>query len=393
MRTVRIYLFLLLVVTTNLSAQSQLEPGEPAPGIHVTDWIANVPVDTTLTGKHIVLEFWATWCAPCIAAVPHLNALQARFDRPDLVFISVTDEPPARVNRLLQRVPFHSVVVSDQLGRTQRNFGNPDSGLEAFPLTVLLQPDRTLAWVGTPSDLTNTVMEEFLTGRLPPVNLIENRADTESAIRSNLPQTDEAFLELYAADPPLDTFIMYPVPAPNTSANWINIGRHAAFYAAATLPDIFQSSLGTTLAPTDALDSTYYYLLYLAPRGIDPPAGELERYVLNATGRRRDTFRRATTVYRTELTDRDRLQPTLSTLSTQSEDQGRYLFTGSTIREMLAALGDHHRVVFEGTQLPGGKYDFVIDVRSLAQTLGSLRRYGFRLTGNQRMVDAVRLLR
>jgi thiol-disulfide isomerase/thioredoxin len=45
-----------------------------------------------LKGKVVVLEFWATWCGPCVAAISHLNELADQFkDRP-VQFIAVTDE-------------------------------------------------------------------------------------------------------------------------------------------------------------------------------------------------------------------------------------------------------------------------------------------------------------
>jgi len=58
-----------------------------------------------LAGKAVVLEFWATWCAPCVAAIPHLNELATQFkDRP-VVFLSVSDETPSVVEAFLQKHP------------------------------------------------------------------------------------------------------------------------------------------------------------------------------------------------------------------------------------------------------------------------------------------------
>lgn len=66
----------------------------------ITDWIKNIPEDKNLNNKYIVLEFWATWCEPSIAAVPHLNQLQDEFKQNDLYFNSITDESIEKWNEL-----------------------------------------------------------------------------------------------------------------------------------------------------------------------------------------------------------------------------------------------------------------------------------------------------
>jgi thiol-disulfide isomerase/thioredoxin len=66
-----------------------------------------------LRGKIVLVNFWATWCPPCRAEMPNLDAIYTQYANQGLVILSITDENPSKVNSFLEGKDYHPPVLID----------------------------------------------------------------------------------------------------------------------------------------------------------------------------------------------------------------------------------------------------------------------------------------
>jgi thiol-disulfide isomerase/thioredoxin len=85
-------------------------------------------------GKVVLLNFWATWCPPCVEEIPSLGRLQQAFSKDDLVVLSVDiGESKKEVQAFLQQVPADFPVLLDLDGTTVKQWK-----VIAFPTTFVI---------------------------------------------------------------------------------------------------------------------------------------------------------------------------------------------------------------------------------------------------------------
>src|ERR1700738_3487332 len=88
-------------------------------------------------GKVVLLNFWATWCAPCLMEIPTFEAWQNTYGAAGLQIVGISmDDAPAPVKRAYEKYPLNYPVA---MGDTQlaQSFG----GVLGLPLSYLIDPD------------------------------------------------------------------------------------------------------------------------------------------------------------------------------------------------------------------------------------------------------------
>ncbi|MBZ5621325.1 MAG: redoxin domain-containing protein [Acidobacteriia bacterium] len=147
--------FLLLVSDSRTAAI-----GKPAPPLTLKQMSlpGDVPTWQDLHGTPVVLEFWATWCAPSVNSIPHLNELASKFR--SVRFISVTDERPDLVEKFLIQHPIEGIVAFDDDGSTHSAYG-----VSGYPHTALVDGNGILRGIVSPSQLTEVILQQLAAGR------------------------------------------------------------------------------------------------------------------------------------------------------------------------------------------------------------------------------------
>ena len=160
-----------LFIATAANAQDfgppQLELFDVAPEIDLT-FVKGEP--TTLAegrGKNVfILEYWATWCAPCKVTIPHLTKLQQKYKDEGLVIIGVSDESLAKVQPFVAKMgdKMEYTVAIDPKRTTLDQYTRPFK-INSIPHAFVIDKAGRLMWHGHPGDpilepLVDALLEE-----------------------------------------------------------------------------------------------------------------------------------------------------------------------------------------------------------------------------------------
>ena len=120
--------------------------GEAPPELAAEDWI-NTDGPLTLKelrGNVVVVEFWATWCGPCVAGIPHLNELHNKHEKDGLRIVSFTDQKRAHIEEFMKEKPMdYALGTGSPLSRRY--------GITGIPHAFIIGRDGKLLWHGHPS--------------------------------------------------------------------------------------------------------------------------------------------------------------------------------------------------------------------------------------------------
>jgi thiol-disulfide isomerase/thioredoxin len=155
-----------------LSAEPTLKVGDPAPKLQTGKWVQGEPVKEFEKGKAYIVEFWATWCGPCRASIPHLNETYLKYKDKGLIVIGQDcferDESlvPPFVSKMADKMTYR-VALDDKNGNDKGKMAETwmeAAGQNGIPTAFLVDKKGFIAWIGHPMQIKEKTIDDVLVG-------------------------------------------------------------------------------------------------------------------------------------------------------------------------------------------------------------------------------------
>jgi thiol-disulfide isomerase/thioredoxin len=142
---------LLGLASVGFSAKLTVAPGAKAPELSIKRWLKGTPVKALPKGV-VVVEFWATWCGPCVESIPHVTKLAKA--NPKATFIGVSiweDDKGGALEKFIadmgDKMDYNVAYSGNQTGMAQTWMAA--SGQNGIPSAFIIK-DGIVQWIGHP---------------------------------------------------------------------------------------------------------------------------------------------------------------------------------------------------------------------------------------------------
>jgi thiol-disulfide isomerase/thioredoxin len=161
------------LAVTARTAEAKLTVGDPAPKLQVAKWVQGDPVKAFDTNHVYIVEFWATWCGPCRASIPHLNELWQKFKDRGLIAIGqdVWEQNEDGVAPFVKKMGdqmTYRVALDDKSSEAKGAMAvtwMDAADQNGIPTAFIVNQQGRIAWIGHPMGLDEKTLADILAGR------------------------------------------------------------------------------------------------------------------------------------------------------------------------------------------------------------------------------------
>lgn len=170
--TLRTIIIAIGLVLATCVAKAELMVGDKAPKLQTGKWIQGAPVTAFDTNHIYIVEFWATWCGPCIGSIPHLNALWEKYKDKGVIVIGQdvwdSDDAVAPFVKKMGTNMTYRVALDDKSqiedGFMDKNWWPRKINHHGIPTAFIINKDGMIAWIGHPMTLNEGILDEIVSG-------------------------------------------------------------------------------------------------------------------------------------------------------------------------------------------------------------------------------------
>lgn len=174
-----------------------LKIGSKAPNLDIEHWFSDgngkfSEVENFENGKVYVVEFWATWCGPCIASMPHLSELQTKYYDKGVQIISISDEDQETVEEFLDKTvrgeedQTYAELTGKYCLTADPDESSHDDYMKAanqngIPSAFIVGKDGKIEWIGHPMAMDEP-LEQIVAGEWDRVAYVKKKEAEEKAM-------------------------------------------------------------------------------------------------------------------------------------------------------------------------------------------------------------------